>query len=99
MLPFIVAQTEKPYSVFTPFFKAWAAHISTDLEEHSREYALPEANDDSVRKDSKLGKLFEDKVPESVEGFEMPSKEYKERIHNFWPVGTDAAEEVSVLPI
>jgi len=90
----VLSKTDKPYSVFSPFFRAWAAHISTDLELHSKEYPLPRANDDDIRKDSKLGKLFEDQVPESVEGFEMPSKEYTQKIHSLYPVGTEAAEEM-----
>ena len=84
----------KQYSVFSPFHRNWSGIMSADLEQHSKEWALPEANDDSVRTHKVFGELFKIVVPESVPGFEMPSKEFADEVHKLFPVGTDAAEEM-----
>lgn len=90
----VMTQKGTPHSVFSPFHRAWSALLVKDLDKYSKEYPLPKANQDSVRSDKVLGKLFEDQVPEKVEGFEMPSDEYAKRVRDLYPVGTDVAEQV-----
>ena len=90
----VTTGADKPYSVFSPFHRNWSSKLQADLEEASREYSGPEANEDSARTDKKLADLFASKVPEAIEGFELPSDEYRETVHALFPPGTDAAEEV-----
>lgn len=87
----------KPYSVFSPFHRAWSAIVSGDLEAHKEEFPLPEANDDKARKDKVLKDLFSEKVPKSVPGFEITDGEYRKRVHDLFPAGTEAAEEVTLF--
>lgn len=91
----VVTPKNTPYSVFSPFHRAWSAMLVKDLDKYSKEYPMPQANNDSVRSDKVLGKLFEDKVPEEVEGFELPSKEYADRVRALYPAGTEVAEQAS----
>lgn len=89
----VVTGANKPYSVFSPFHKNWHAQLSRHLEELSKEYPLPSANDDAIRSDGVLGKLFEEKVPESVKGYEVTDDELKQTLKDLFPPGTEAAEE------
>lgn len=89
----VVTGAGKPYSVFSPFHKNWHKQLSDDLEEASKEYPLPSANDDSIRSDKVLGKLFEEKVPESVPGYEVEDDEFRQTLKDLFPPGTEAAEE------
>lgn len=84
----------KPYSVFSPFHRNWSSIMTPRLEEFSKDYPLPAANEDGIRQNLVLGKLFEEQVPDSVPGYELPSEEYKQNIHHLFPAGADAAEEV-----
>ena len=83
----------KPYSVFSPFHKNWHNILAGHLEDMSRDYPLPSANGDSIRSDSALGKLFEEQIPESVDGYELKDEEFKQTLRDLYPAGTDAAEE------
>lgn len=90
----VMTSKNTPYSVFSPFHKAWSALMVKDLNKYSKEYSLPKANNDSIREDEVFGKLFQDKVPEKVEGFELPSEDYAKRVRDLYPPGTDVAEKV-----
>ena len=90
----VVSKQDKPYSVFSPFHRAWAAIMSPDLASYSKDYPTPNANSDDIRKDAVLGKLVEEKVPESVEGFEIGDEDLKTEVHKLFPAGTEAAEEM-----
>ena len=90
----VTTGADKPYSVFSPFHRNWSSKLQADLEEASREYSGPDANKDSARTDKKLAELFASRIPEAIEGFELPSDEYRETVHALFPPGTDAAEEV-----
>lgn len=85
------------YSVFSPFHRGWSSLLAKDLDHYSKDYPMPKANSDNIREDKILGQLFQDKVPEKVEGFEMPSVEYADRVRALYPAGTDVAEQVSPL--
>ena len=95
----VVTKERKPYSVFTPFHKNWSAIMSEDIAKYSKDYPLPAANPDSIRDDPVLGQLFQDRIPELVKGFELPSEEYSKLIRTLFPTGTAAAEEVRWTPI
>ena len=90
----VTTKEGKPYSVFTPFHKNWSAVMSEDLQAYSKDYPLPAANGDAIRKDPVLGQLFQDQVPESIPGYELPSEEYKQKVLLLHPTGTAAAEQV-----
>jgi len=44
------------------------------------------------------GALFDNAVPEQVEGFTMDDPEERERIRACWPAGEDAAKQASRVP-
>ncbi|CEH18194.1 Deoxyribodipyrimidine photolyase/cryptochrome [Ceraceosorus bombacis] len=83
----------RPYGVFSPWNKKWTEHLrqNPDLLEPSEK---PSKNDPTARKDEKLRKLFDAKVPSSVKGFECVDREYMEKL---WPAGTESARRVLQL--
>ena len=83
----------KPYGVFSPWQKKWQAFLEAH-EEHLFEAADPESNDEGIRHHPVYGKMFDEKVPEYLKGFECRDKELMEVI---WPEGTEAAVQVSVV--
>jgi deoxyribodipyrimidine photo-lyase len=80
----------KPYGVFTPFSKKWQAFLDANPE-HLYEAADPEANEEAVRSHPVYGRLFDNAVPDYVEGFRCPDHELMNKI---WPEGTESAIEV-----
>ena len=52
------------------------------------------ANTASVREHKVYGPVFDNTVPEKVEGFAMDDPEGRERIRICWPAGEDAAKQV-----
>lgn len=90
----VMTPKNTPYSVFSPFHKAWSALMVKDLNKYSQEFPMPKANEDSIRENDIIGKLFQDEVPNKVDGFEMPSEEYSKHVRDLYPPGTDVAEQV-----
>lgn len=91
----VVTKDGKSYSVMSPFHRNWSGVMQADLDKYTYEYPLPKANPDSVRSDKILGELFKDKVPQAVEGFELPDDpNYKETIEKLYVLGTEKAEKV-----
>lgn len=85
----------KPYSVFSPWNRAWTAYLSKNLDLVD-EAPIPKANDPAVRKGD-LKSLFslqeEDGfgIPEYVEGFQCKDTDYMQKL---WPAGSHAARQV-----
>ncbi|CAO1635711.1 unnamed protein product [Sympodiomycopsis kandeliae] len=84
----------RQYSVFSPWNRAWSAHLSSNLDLLD-ESPKPEANDKSIRS-GPLKELFSlDKdpfgIPASVEGFEIKDEEYMSKL---WPAGSEAGRTV-----
>lgn len=91
----ISTKQDKPYSVFSPFHRAWSPLISGNLAAYSKDYPPPQANPDRVRTDPMYSSLFTEQVPQSVEGFEMPTEgQYTDEVHRLFPAGPEAAEEM-----
>lgn len=83
----ITPSSGKPHRVFTPYYKAWSAHIADnpgllDLVD------APSGNDKSAVSSHK--KLFESKVPTVPECQSFKSDEEKKRIMQLWPPGNEA---------
>ncbi|WVQ86256.1 hypothetical protein IAT38_008424 [Cryptococcus sp. DSM 104549] len=86
----VLSKAGKPMSVYSPWQRAWAKIL--DDEPHLLDQSpLPHANDKAVREHQALDKLFDEKVPESVPGFECKDKETMEEL---WPEGTDTAMQI-----
>lgn len=81
----------KPYGVFSPFCKKWQAFLDANPE-HLFEAAGPDANDEAIRSHPIFGKLFEDEIPEYLEGFKCKDQDLMDKI---WPEGTESAVKVS----
>ncbi len=77
----------RQYSVFTPWCRSWTNYISQNLD-ILEPFEDPAPNAKSVREDAKLGKLFDGKIPASVEGFECKDSDYMSKL---WPAGEKAA--------
>lgn len=81
--------TGKQYAVYTPWFRAWVAHI------HSKPKLLdlfdaPAKNPHSARQ--KFAKLFESNIPSAPENKTLTAEE-KRRFRSMWPAGEDEAHE------
>ncbi|KAL9940466.1 hypothetical protein V8E36_001171 [Tilletia maclaganii] len=92
----ISSKQDKPYSVFSPFSRAWVDHLSKNLD-LLEEHPQPEANDDQIHKDKTLGALFKPDakkhygIPTSVPGFQCKDAEH---MAHLWPAGSSAAFKV-----
>ena len=85
----LVSGTGKQYSVYTPWFRAWAAFI----HEHTELLNLfdePEKNPDSARKN--FAKLFDSKIPSAPENKSLTDEE-KKRFRSMWPPGEHEAHD------
>ncbi|CAD6442333.1 75efe761-1392-4207-b955-fed6631279f5-CDS [Sclerotinia trifoliorum] len=79
----------KQYSVYTPWFKSWIAHVheNSDLLEL---FDAPGKNPAGAREN--FAKLFETKIPDAPANKSLTDEE-KKRFHSMWPAGEDAAQE------
>ncbi|WVO17357.1 hypothetical protein L204_105049 [Cryptococcus depauperatus] len=86
----IFSKIGKPISVYSPWQRRWAQII--EKEPHLLDMSpLPKANSNALREGHILAHLFDEKVPNSVPGFEC---EDRETMVKLWPEGTDAAKQV-----
>lgn len=82
----------KPYGVFSPWQRKWQAFLEAH-EEYLFEAADPESNEEGVRSHAVYGKIFNEEVPDHLEGFECIDKELMKVI---WPEGNEAAVQVNL---
>jgi len=78
----------KPYTVYGPWFKKWVATVDQE-EKFLRPSDDPEPNEKSVYEDEVLGKIFEEKIPTEVEGFECKDAE---KMREMWPSGREGGQ-------
>lgn len=89
----ILSGAGKPYSVFSPWYKAWSARVTGNMHHYVDDQGGVLPNTSAARKHKALAPLFDEDVPESIEGFELDSAE-KAKMAKMWPVGADVAEQV-----
>jgi len=85
----LVSGVGRQYSVYTPWFRAWVAHIHKDptLLDLLGE---PHKNPDTARQ--KYAKLFETTIPSAPDNKKL-SDEEKKRFRSMWPAGEHEAHE------
>lgn len=81
----------KPYAVFSPWHRAWGDYLDEHWSETMEEFPRPPGNDKSIHEDKHLKDLFDQLVPESVNGFECKDKTLMEQL---WPAGEETAQTV-----
>ncbi|KJZ76115.1 Deoxyribodipyrimidine photo-lyase [Hirsutella minnesotensis 3608] len=79
----------KQYAVYSPWFRAWVAHIHDNLDLLEL-FDPPAKNPDGARK--KYKKLFDCSVPDAPTNKQLADEE-KKRFHALWPCGEHAAVE------
>ncbi|RFU73580.1 deoxyribodipyrimidine photo-lyase [Trichoderma arundinaceum] len=77
----------KQYAVYTPWYRAWMAHIHENLDLLEL-YDRPEKNPDGVRK--KFEHLFDCRIPDAPKNKRL-SDEEKKKFHALWPCGEHVA--------
>ncbi|KAI9742894.1 MAG: hypothetical protein M1818_003623 [Claussenomyces sp. TS43310] len=77
----------KQYSVYSPWFRAWVAHIHGNLELLDL-FDAPERNPSSARK--RYATIFEGAIPTAPENKRLGDEE-KARFRSLWPAGEDEA--------
>lgn len=85
----LTSGTGRQYSVYSPWFRAWVAHIHN----HNNLVDLfdpPGKNPESARR--KFAKLFESKIPDAPENKKLTDEE-KKRFRSMWPAGEEEAHE------
>ncbi|THH32951.1 hypothetical protein EUX98_g1252 [Antrodiella citrinella] len=91
--PGVVTTKEgKGYTVYSPFLRSWLPHLS-DKPNPLACAPAPRANPESVHSHNVFGKLFDVKVPEYVEGFQLKPTDAKQ-IRTCWGAGEDVAQEM-----
>lgn len=81
--------TGRQYAVYSPWYRAWMAHIHSNLE-LLEESEPPAKNPASARK--KFGKLFGCKIPQAPESKRMSAEDTK-RYGSLWPAGEHEAQK------
>ena len=76
--------------VFSPFHRRWIDALNRNLR-WIEEAPKPTPNDHEIHSHSSYADLFNQEVPDEVEGFEC---EDREKMKVIWPEGRDAATEV-----
>jgi deoxyribodipyrimidine photo-lyase len=79
----------KQYSVYSPWFRAWVAHIHGKTELLDL-FNPPGKNPESARK--KFAKIFESKIPDAPANKSLTTEE-KKRFRSMWPVGEQEAHD------
>ncbi|WWC72736.1 uncharacterized protein I206_106700 [Kwoniella pini CBS 10737] len=80
----------KPMSVFSPWQRAWAKLLD-EQPKYLKMSPTPKSNDEAIKSNDKFSKLFDDEIPDHIEGFECPESE---KLSEVWPEGTDKAKEL-----
>ncbi|GAA6039361.1 hypothetical protein JCM8097_002816 [Rhodosporidiobolus ruineniae] len=91
----LLTKQGKPYSVYSPFQRAWAAQI----DQHLMDFMVDQKpslkpNDPSARSHPLLSSMFGHKIPDAIEGFELSGDEETERMKQLWPVGDGVTDEI-----
>ncbi|KAI1209634.1 deoxyribodipyrimidine photo-lyase [Annulohypoxylon truncatum] len=73
----------KQYSVYSPWFRAWVAHVHSNQELLSP-FDSPSKNTPAARE--KVAALFDSEIPDSPENKRL-SEEDEKRCHATWPAG------------
>ncbi|KAL6801066.1 DNA photolyase [Trichoderma sp. SZMC 28013] len=77
----------KQYAVYTPWYRAWMAHIHENLDLLEL-YDRPEKNPDGVRQS--FQKLFDCRIPDAPQNKQLNDEE-KKRFRSLWPCGEHEA--------
>ncbi|KAI0127023.1 DNA photolyase, class I [Xylariales sp. AK1849] len=77
----------KQYSVYSPWFRTWVAHIHANLELLNT-YDPPERNSPAAAK--KVAALFDSEIPDPPDNKRL-SDEQATRLHAIWPAGEHEA--------
>ncbi|KAH8679741.1 putative Deoxyribodipyrimidine photo-lyase [Tricladium varicosporioides] len=85
----LASGTGKQYSVYSPWFRAWVAHIHNNVTLVDL-FDAPEKNPVSARE--KFSKLFESRIPNAPENKKLTDEE-KKRFKCMWPPGEHEAHE------
>ncbi|ORY51765.1 DNA photolyase, FAD-binding/Cryptochrome [Leucosporidium creatinivorum] len=89
----VLTKQDKPYSVFSPWYRNWSAKVSANPLDYIDDAGGVEANDKSARNHPVLKPMFEHKVPEKIKGWSLDAEDQKNMEH-LWPVGEGVCEEV-----
>lgn len=81
--------TGKQYSVYSPWFRAWVAHVHQNVSLLDL-FDAPLKNPESARK--KFAKIFDCEIPNAPENKKL-SDEEKKRFRSMWPPGEHEAQE------
>lgn len=85
----IATQGGKQFSVYTPWFRAWVAHLHKHVDMLS-EFPAPVENPKSAR--DKFKEIFEMEIPRAPANKTLTDEERK-RFSHLWPAGEHEAEE------
>ncbi|KAM0753516.1 hypothetical protein T439DRAFT_322411 [Meredithblackwellia eburnea MCA 4105] len=91
----VSTQQDKPYSVFSPWYRNWSAIVASDTKSHIGDAGgLTHSNPSSSKSSHPVLKsLFSHTLPSFIEGFKL-SKDDQETMEHLWPVGEKAAGQV-----
>ncbi|BGP43389.1 DNA photolyase phr1 [Rhodotorula kratochvilovae] len=92
----VLTKQGKPYSVYSPYQRAWIAHINSHLGDYMVSQNAPLApNPASARSHAVLGPMFAHELPTSLPGFELEGGEPEAaRMRKIWPVGKGITEGI-----
>ncbi|KAK4704489.1 deoxyribodipyrimidine photo-lyase, partial [Phenoliferia sp. Uapishka_3] len=89
----VLTQQGKPYSVFSPWYKNWAASVAKDLQGTLGDAGGAVQNHKDARTHAVLQPIFEHKLPSHIEGYKLEEEDQKTMEH-LWPAGQDICDQV-----
>lgn len=87
------SQQDKPYSVFSPWYKNWAATVSASPLRYLGDAGSLSPNDPSARQHPILLPMFAHQIPKYLEGWKLDHEDQK-RMEHLWPVGEGICDQV-----
>jgi deoxyribodipyrimidine photo-lyase len=85
----LITGTGKQYSVYSPWFRSWVAHVHKNSQLIDL-YDAPGQNPESAR--HRFSHIFEGKIPDAPENKTLTDEE-KKRFRSMWPPGEQEAED------
>ena len=88
-------QQGKPYSVFSPWYKNWAASVEKDLLGTLGDAGTAAKNVEGAKTHAVLAPLFSHELPKSIEGYKLEPED-KKMMEHLWPVGEEICDQVGL---
>lgn len=93
----MILQQDKPYSVYSPWYKNWSAQLQANPMMFLADAGTLVANDLSMVTHPIVAQLLPERVPDGIEGWTLNAED-QAKMNHIWPVGDTIVDQVSIVP-